>query len=200
MATAAMVLGIVGIVLCFVVVPSILALIFGLIAASSIRTSQAAGRPLAGAAMARAGWILGLIGLVAGIVFIVIAVATDDRDDGTSLRDLRPGDCVELGSVGDEEELSALPRVACSEPHDAEVFHVDSLDGAQYPGTSRVVEQVEAACLAAFEPYVGAPFDESELGYSSIYPVEASWRVHKGYVCLVSTGGTLTESLRGSGR
>ena len=43
MAIAALVLGISGAVLCFVFVPSILALIFGLVAARDIKRSAAAG-------------------------------------------------------------------------------------------------------------------------------------------------------------
>jgi hypothetical protein len=118
MAIAALVLGIAGAVLCFVFVPSILALIFGLVAARDIKRSAAAGVPKAGAGMARAGWILGLVGLVVGVVFVIIAVATSEDD--TSVRDLRVGDCLQMDDLGDV--VRNVPTVECSEPHDGEVY------------------------------------------------------------------------------
>ncbi|MGH9135216.1 MAG: DUF4190 domain-containing protein, partial [Ilumatobacteraceae bacterium] len=58
MALASMILGIVGLLTCFILVPSLLALIFGLVAAGRIKRS---GGAVTGAGLARAGWILGII-------------------------------------------------------------------------------------------------------------------------------------------
>jgi len=198
MAIAALVLGIAGAVLCFVFVPSILALIFGLVAARDIKRSAAAGAPKAGAGMARAGWILGLVGLVVGVVFVIIAVATSEDD--TSVRDLRVGDCLQMDDLGDV--VRNVPTVECSEPHDGEVYASSELEGAAYPGVTRVLELVESGCYEAFEPYIGAAYEDSDLEIFYLYPLERSWRVDRGYLCIAYPldGSMLSESVEGSGR
>ena len=86
-----MILGIIGLVLCFIVIPSLLALIFGIISARQIKRS---GGALTGSGFARAGWIMGLIGLLAG-GGLIAASASGAFDDGeTGVFDLEAGDCV----------------------------------------------------------------------------------------------------------
>ena len=69
-AVAAVVLGIVGIVLCFTAIPAIVALIIGLVARSEIRHS---GGRLIGQRTATTGIVLGIIGILVGIAFYVAA-------------------------------------------------------------------------------------------------------------------------------
>jgi hypothetical protein len=78
MATAALVCGIAGLVLCAFVVPSIVALVLGLVAASRAKRSL---DPRAGLGRARAGWIMGAVGVALFVILIVIAIATGE---GTS--------------------------------------------------------------------------------------------------------------------
>lgn len=69
-AVASVVLGIVGIVLCFAGIPAIVALIIGLIARSEIRHS---GGRLIGHRTAATGIVLGIVGILAGVAFYVAA-------------------------------------------------------------------------------------------------------------------------------
>ncbi len=67
-AVAALVLGIVGLLLCVLVVPSLLATIFGGVALSQIKQQPVAYR---GRGMAIAGLVLGLVGLALFLTVII---------------------------------------------------------------------------------------------------------------------------------
>ena len=71
-ATAALVLGIVGIFICPIIC-STLALVFGMQARQEI---DASGGALGGRGLAQAGFILGIVGLVLGVIWIAVVVAT----------------------------------------------------------------------------------------------------------------------------
>jgi hypothetical protein len=69
-AVAAVVFGIIGILLCFTAIPAIVALIIGLVARSEIRHS---GGRLIGHRMAVTGIVLGILGILIGVGFYVAA-------------------------------------------------------------------------------------------------------------------------------
>lgn len=78
MATAALVLGIVGLPLFFLLAPSVVALVLGLVAADRARQRPGPGD---GRGRAVAGWIMGLIGVLGFIALIIgAAVAGDDEE------------------------------------------------------------------------------------------------------------------------
>ena len=57
------------------------------------------------------------------LAFVLGVAATACGDDGGNVFSLEAGDCFDLdGATG--EEVSDVPIVECSEPHDAEVFYV----------------------------------------------------------------------------
>ena len=108
MATAALVCGIVGLVGFFFAVPSVVAVVLGFVAADRARRHPGPGD---GRGRATAGWILGLIGLAAFVVFIVATAATGGFDDeDVSVFSLDVGDCVDI-SESDEVEVLPLPSV-----------------------------------------------------------------------------------------
>lgn len=59
-------LGISGLVLCFIAVPAILAIIFGVLALKEIKRSAGT---VGGRGMAIAGVVLGIVGVIAGVIF-----------------------------------------------------------------------------------------------------------------------------------
>jgi hypothetical protein len=71
------VLGIVGIMLCFLFVPSVLAVIFGAVALSQIKQQPLEYR---GRGLATAGLVLGLIGVA--LIVLTIALGTWDVSFG----------------------------------------------------------------------------------------------------------------------
>lgn len=177
-----MILGIVGLVLCFIVIPSLLAVILGFVAAGQIKRSAGA---LTGARLARAGWIMGIIGLLVGGAFIV-AAATGALDDGkTAVFDLETGDCVNFDFNPDSErivEVSTVDVIDCDDEHEAEVIRLGELnpDGDRdYPSNNPLFEEAQAGCGR-----------EDRTNIFVIAPNEESWDEDGGpFVCFELTEG-----------
>jgi hypothetical protein len=72
-AVAALVLGIVSVVACFLVVPSLLAVIFGAVALNQIKQQPTA---YSGRGMAIAGLVLGLVGLAIFVLVVAFGNVT----------------------------------------------------------------------------------------------------------------------------
>jgi hypothetical protein len=202
MATAALVCGIIGLFLFVLFVLPVVALVLGLIAASKAKRSPGPG---SGLGRARAGWILGLVGLL-GFAGFVVAASVEGFGDDISVGRLEAGDCVDTpDGPTPEDGIEELPERDCDEPHDAEVYLVEdiTLDGEDYPGEERVNAAVEEVCVGqGFEDYIGIPYVDSIYGVYTLYPSDQSWDLgDRSAVCMVvSPGGTpLTESVEGSG-
>ena len=86
LATAALVCGIVGLLMFFMVVVSIVALVLGLVAASHAKRAPGPG---SGLGRARAGWIMGAVG-VAGFAALMVGAALTGgfETDDVSVHDL----------------------------------------------------------------------------------------------------------------
>lgn len=204
-AIAALVLGIVGVVLCFLVIPSILAIVFGALARKDVRRS--AGR-LTGNGMAVAGIVLGVIGLIVGAGLYVVAAMgafddLDDLDDAESVTEgIEVGDCVR---IPESDVFFRLRTQDCTQPHEGEVYFLSELtapEDADFPGTAQVQEQVRTSCVEQFEAYVGTPKIGSALGFSFVYPTRRQWEDDdRGYLCIVyDPEGDLVGTAAGSGR
>jgi Septum formation len=111
------------------------------------------------------------------------------------------GDC--LSEAASDGEVSDVPIVPCSEPHDAEIYHDFELDGTEFPGDEEVTRLADEGCLGAFEDFVGVPFDSSTLEITYYTPTEGSWNeVDDRLVsCMImDPAGPTTDSLEGAGR
>jgi hypothetical protein len=76
----------------------------------------------------------------------------------------------------DETEVSNVPVVDCSEPHDNEVFAVfDYTETDTFPGGTEMNAAAQDLCVAEFEAYVGLGYLESELNVFPITPTQGSW-------------------------
>ena len=204
LAVAALVLGIIGVVACFVFVLSLLAVVFGLVSARTIKRSHGA---VTGLKMARAGWILGVVGLLVGGAFIAAGLSgAFDEEGATDLDDLAVGDCVAIDGV-DEEAIRSIPTIDCAELHEGEVFAIGQLNADRdrdYPGDDAVSDEAVERCAGdLFTDYVGVAYADSEYDVFYIYPRRAQWNKTRGaYICIVYSldGATLTDSVRGSNR
>ncbi len=196
-AIAALVLGISGLLLCFIAVPAILAIVFGVLGMKEIKRSAGT---VSGRGMAIAGLVLGIVGLISAVVFwIAVGFGLANSKD---VFDLEVGDCIELPGDG-VDEVSRLQTFDCDEKHGAEVFAVGELPGGDepYPGIDEVQAMIETQCRPAFAEYVGIDFEASKLAATTIYPREADWDDTQQYVCLAyDPEGDLTASIAGSGR
>lgn len=86
---------------------------------------------------------------------------------------------LEVGTCFDdtqESEVSEVPEVDCSEPHDNEVFSVfDYTETDTFPGSEALNDAAQAMCIEEFEAYVGLSYPESALDVLPIYPSQESW-------------------------
>lgn len=144
-----MVLGIIGLFTFFLLVPSLLAIIFGLVAARQIKRSTGM---LTGGGLARAGWIMGIIGLLASGAFFAAGV-TGNLDDGeTPVFDVEVGECVDFDFDLESErsvEITTVDVVDCDDEHDAEAIRAGELnpDGdREYPSSDVLFAETAAAC------------------------------------------------------
>lgn len=150
--------------------------------------------------------------VVAALALTVAACGGDGvARDGTgaiteagdiSVFDLRQGDCFD-----DPADLSAqvdtVRAVPCNEPHDNEIYLAFDLSDGPYPGANAVDEEADARCFAAFEPFVGVDYFESELEFFPVTPTPDSWDAgdRTVYCALYALDlSKLTGSMAGSAR
>lgn len=113
------------------------------------------------------------------------------------------GECINLP---DEDLVDTLEGVACTQPHDAEVYSIFDMahTAAPYPGEEAVIDAAFDGCLAAFQTFVGVAYEFSELDVYYLHPTEESWKDldDREIVCLLTAldGSKLTGSMEGSRR
>ena len=88
---------------------------------------------------------------------------------------LRVGDCFN-DSSGIGDEVSSLPGVPCSEPHDYETYAVFDVALASYPTEEEMSELAYERCLERFDGFVGLEYENSILEIVTLYPTSDSWQ------------------------
>ncbi len=124
-----------------------------------------------------AGYILAAIG------FVIYGAATEaDRDGSGAIINegsvdafqVRVGDCFD--DIGpDQADVSSLPGVPCSAPHDNETYAVFDVSLTSYPDESAMYELANEACMERFESFVGKDYQSSSLDILTMYPSAESW-------------------------
>lgn len=113
------------------------------------------------------------------------------------------GDCVNEALLsGEGEETDSIPVVPCDEPHDSEVYAAVDVDYAEFPGVEQLQQDGQDFCLAEFEGFIGVPYDESAIYFSSYYPTEGSWNElgDREILCIAFLDGEQSSgSLAGAG-
>ena len=116
----------------------------------------------------------------------------------TSAFSMKVGQCVQL-PTGDGDNVTDLETTDCSALHDAEVFHLTQVTEDERPSDSELEDMGGDACLAAFEGYVGIPYEESELDYTMLYPSPGSWEQgDREIICFIISGDGTDTQLSGS--
>jgi hypothetical protein len=245
MGIAALVLGLIGIVVGIIpfffwlaVILGVIGLVFGIIGRGRATRGEATN-----GTMALWGIITSAIAMVLSIVGLVIllgvfedlaeeaAVETEStvtptttesptsppaetsppQDEETtpaeaeeiSVFKLAVGDCFNGPQEGAEEELiSTVPVVPCSEPHSDEVYALVNLPDSEFPGQDGIYAQGDELCVAEFEGFVGLSYRESALDYWLIAPDEEGWRAgDREVVCnIYDPAGNVTGTLSGADR
>lgn len=135
----------------------------------------------------------------------------DDTGEIVSAGDLdvmavRPGDCFDDPEAAEDDTVSALQAIPCSEPHDNEVFAVESIAaafGTDYPGRQALEERAYEVCSGpVFGAYVGIDYLDSALEVFTLTPTDESWSEgDRDVVCVLYKLdlSKLTHSARDSG-
>lgn len=87
---------------------------------------------------------------------------------------MQVGDCFD-DSFLSGGEISDVPGVPCSSPHDNEVYALFDIPGTKFPGEDAVEELADSGCLERFETAIGMNYQESVIAFTTMYPSEGSW-------------------------
>jgi len=75
------------------------------------------------------------------------------------------------------------------------------MTGDDFPGDAEAEKQAEDLCAKEFEPFVGIALDDSELGYTYLYPTSDTWQAKdREITCLVGAEDPTKGTLKGSKR
>ena len=120
---------------------------------------------------------------------------------GSAVFDIPVGSCMDAASL-EGDQVSRIETIDCAEEHDVEAYASTELTGATYPGKDAIHAEADEFCLGEFEPFVGTPYQESDLSFSFLYPTEESWTSSEDreILCLVIAPEPVTGSLRGAAR
>jgi hypothetical protein len=98
--------------------------------------------------------------------------------------EIRVGDCFDDTSAS--AEVSTLPGVPCSDPHDNEAFAVIELTATSYPEGDAMVQLAHESCLQHFDSFVGKDYQSSSLEILTLYPTAEGWQQNdREVVCAV---------------
>jgi hypothetical protein len=129
---------------------------------------------------------------------LVESVVTGVPEGETDVFALTIGDC--LNDLSAPDEVTSVPIVECSEPHDSEVFARTDTTGSEFPGNDVLFSELDAFCQGEeFTRFVGIPYADSIYGTSGYIPTEGSWDTgDRELLCtIVDPNGKTTGSLAG---
>ena len=112
-----------------------------------------------------------------------LAACGAERDEGGQIQTagtvnafaMQVGDCVDDWALSDTE-ISDVPGVPCTDPHDNEVYALFDLADGTWPGDEQVELDAQQGCYDRFQGAIGATYEDSILEYLPIYPSEDSWQ------------------------
>ncbi len=197
-AIASFVLGIFG----FIFLTGILGVIFGILSLSDIKRTRQGGRGLA-----IAGIVLGSLWLAAWLTFLGAAFVTgveraaNNTSSGvTNSYNLKPGQCFDRAQTSQGATVTVQD---CVQPHDAEVFAVESVSGSTYPGADAVMLVAETRCPGDSERFLTPGLNYPDIDVHYLYPQSASWaRGDRSVECFYRsvTGAKMTGHAKDTGR
>jgi hypothetical protein len=112
-----------------------------------------------------------LAGSIALYVFFLAACSGNVFDLGI-------GDCFDDGEMSagaGVEEIGDVPLVDCTEPHDNEVYEIQTVEGDGFPGDQQIADEADRICFDAFEGFVGLDYQSSSLDFGWLVPTAESW-------------------------
>jgi hypothetical protein len=142
-------------------------------------------------------WVV-IIGL--GILGTVLAKPGPSgnikKQEAVGVYTLIEGDCFDNPAAG--QNLLDVTGLPCSKPHDAQVFAVYKLTGANsaYPGSGQIAKEAQAGCNAR-DGNINQNDTTSSMKLGWLYPVQLSWQAgHRTVTCfIINPTKTLTSSV-----
>jgi len=115
---------------------------------------------------------------------------------------LKVGDCLNQQASEEATEVSSVPTVPCSEPHDSEAYAAMDMPAGDFPGDQAVSDAADTFCYDEFEKFVGMNYDESVLELATFFPTAESWAEgdHEILCFVYSPDGPSTGTLAGAAR
>lgn len=123
--------------------------------------------------------------------------------DNADVFAIRVGDCLNTSDLDTTDEVSDVPVVPCSDPHEDEVYHAYTLEDGEYPGEEAIVADADTTCVAEFATFIGLAYEQSVLDYWPMYPTAGSWENGDREVLCVAwdpSGAKVTGTLAGAAR
>ena len=169
-AIAALVLGLVA------VIP--LGLIFGFVALGQIKRSGQQGK-----GMAIAGVVLSVAWLIVAVAGFSLFIAgraerseTGEITQGGDVlvHDLEVGDC--MNGLQEAEVVLSVDAVACSEPHDAELYATIDVPDGEWPGIEALSLDAQEGCSDEMAEGFPAAYEDDGVELFFLHPTAASWR------------------------
>jgi hypothetical protein len=150
-----------------------------------------------------------LLGALAGAVLVMPLLSGCGAIDGLftqtpaapDIFEIVVGDCLDDDDVSGQ--VTSVPIVDCSEPHDSEVFARTVLTGTAFPGDEELEAQLTEFCQGeVYTDFLGRPYADSAYYTGGYYPTAASWASgDRELLCTVRDDGSpTTGSLEGAER
>jgi len=144
--------------------------------------------------------IVAACGLV--LVTTVIGAIAFRAQGRVSAFQIQEGDCFNDRAGSIIGEVASVDTVSCAEPHDKEVYVVERLPNAAFPGdgTSEIAREL---CVERFGGFVGLSYEASSLDIYFFHPTRESWaQDDREVVCAVydMNRTKLVGTVRGSRR
>lgn len=120
--------------------------------------------------------------IVVALGFVTYEAMTEaDRDESGAIVgggtvdafQIRVGDCFDDSDAMDD--ISDLPGVPCSDPHDNEAYSVFDVTIASYPEADGMGDLAYEKCMQHFASFVGTDYESSSLEVFTMFPSAASW-------------------------
>jgi Domain of unknown function (DUF4190)/Septum formation len=211
LAIASFVLGLLGAFL----LTAVLSVILGIAAIAGIRRSGQRGRGLAIAGFALSGaWVVAIVGLI--VIGAVTGGSNGNNPPSASGNSASPspattqastpaivnvfslpvGTCFDNPS-GSLFSINSVTPIACTKPHNAQVFAQFNVKGTSFPGTTAMERRADNGCNARITGHLEQSKVTSTMSLHFIFPRQLSWDSGQRRVsCLiVDASRDLTTSL-----
>ncbi|SDT79004.1 DUF4190 domain-containing protein [Actinoplanes derwentensis] len=172
---------------------SVLGLAFGITALVQIKRRPQKGRGLAIAAV-----VISSLTMLLAIVAVTSVLIDKAKDKAAGIEDvdttaLKQGDCIR--SIKESAAVYDMPVMPCTQPHEAEVYHVFTFPAGPFPGRTTIETEGETRCNAAFEPFLTPQNENMDIYY--LYPRNTlDWARDRTLICIAADpAGPRTTSM-----